>query len=178
MEVYDWDESQVGISLSVVGIMVAIVQGGLIGYSVKKFGETKVIIGGFLLWTLGMTLFAFAFNQWLLYIFLIPYALGGVAGPTLQGLLSNRVSEKEQGNLQGALTGLISLTTIFGPLISTSLFYYFTKKEAIIYFPGAPYVMSGLFLAASALIVMISLKKLGPIKPTDNSVTSEESQTL
>jgi DHA1 family tetracycline resistance protein-like MFS transporter len=80
MKVYDWDESQVGISLSIVGVMVAIVQGGLIGFSVKRFGETKVIIGGFVLWTLGMTLFAFAFNQWLLYLFLIPYALGGV-GP-------------------------------------------------------------------------------------------------
>ncbi len=164
MEVYEWEEWEVGLSLSAVGIMVAIVQGFLIGFSVKKFGETKVMIGGFLLWTFGMTLFAFATNQWLLYIFLIPYALGGVAGPTLQGYMSNRVSEKEQGNLQGSITGMISLTTILGPLISTSLFYYFSNENTTFYFPGAPYLMSGIILFISTIIVYYSLKKIKTIQ--------------
>ena len=160
MEVYEWSEWEVGLSLAAVGLMVAIVQSSLIGFSVKRFGETKVIIGGFVLWTSGMTLFAFAFNEWLLYLFLIPYALGGVAGPTLQGLMSNNVSEKEQGNLQGAITGMISITTIIGPLLSTSLFYYFTNEETSYYFPGAPYVLSGLILVISTVIAYISLKRM------------------
>jgi len=158
MEVYNWEEWEVGLSLSIVGLLVAIVQGGLIGFSVKKFGETKVMVGGFILWTVGMTLFAFATNQWLLYVFLIPYALGGVAGPTLQGYMSNRVSEKEQGNLQGSITGMISLTTIIGPIISTSLFYFFSNKDTVFYFPGAPYIAGGLILLISTVIVYKKLK--------------------
>ena len=121
MEMYDWGEAEVGYSLSFVGLLVAVVQGGLIGIVVKKFGEKRVIIFGFLLLTIGMFLFSIAYQSWMLYAFLIPYALGGVAGPTLQGILSNQVSDKEQGNLQGAITSMQSLTTIIGPAIAAFL---------------------------------------------------------
>lgn len=158
MEVYEWNEAQVGYSLSFVGLMVALVQGGLIGIAVKKYGQRKVILGGFMLWTFGMALFAFASQSWMIYAILVPYALGGVAGPTLQGLLSNEVSEKEQGKLQGALTSMISLTTIIGPAIATSLFYYFTREGALFYFPGASYLASALLLLVSTICVFIGLR--------------------
>lgn len=160
MEMYQWSEKEVGYSLSVIGLLVAIVQGGLIGWSVKKWGNKRVIQFGFILWSSGMFFFAFAVEGWMLYAFLIPYALGGVAGPTLQSLLSNHVSEKEQGNLQGTLTSLASLTTIIGPLIATGVFYAFTGDSAIEYFPGAPYVVSAFLLLSSTLIVFASLKKM------------------
>ncbi len=159
MEVYNWNEAQVGYSLSFVGLLVALVQGGLIGIAVKKFGQKKVILGGFVLWSFGMFMFAFASEAWMLYAILIPYALGGVAGPTLQGLLSNEVSEKEQGNLQGALTSMISLTTIIGPAIATGLFYFFTQEGASFYFPGAPYLMSCLLLVLATWCVRRGLLK-------------------
>lgn len=164
MEMYDWNEAQVGYSLSFVGFVVAIVQGGLIGVFVKKFGEHKTIIIGFVLWTTGMLLFAFAQQSWMIYAFLVPYALGGVAGPTLQGLLSNNVPDNEQGNLQGALTSMISVTTIISPAIATYLFYKFTGEDAIFYFPGAPYVAGAAFLLASTVIVIISLSRLTTTK--------------
>ncbi|MCB0401795.1 MAG: TCR/Tet family MFS transporter [Flavobacteriales bacterium] len=160
IEQFKWNEAQVGYSLSAVGFMVAIVQGGLIGWSVRKFGNKKVIVGGFLLWTIGMFLFSVAVKEWMLYAFLVPYALGGVAGPTLQSLLSNEVSEKEQGNLQGALTSMISITTIIGPLLASSLFYYFAQKDAPFYFPGAPYAAASIILFLSLIIVMTSLRKI------------------
>lgn len=159
MEVYDWNEAQVGYSLAFVGLAVAIVQGGLIGGLVKKFGQKKVILGGFMLWTLGMALFAFASQSWMIYAIMVPYALGGVAGPTLQGLLSNEVSEKEQGKLQGALTSMISLTTIIGPAIATTLFYYFTREAGSVYFPGASYLASALLLLMSTVCVFAGLKR-------------------
>lgn len=159
-ERFDWSIAEVGYSLTFVGVTVAIVQGGLIGTLVKKLGEHKVIVGGFLLWTLGMTLFAMSTEGWMIYAFMIPYALGGVAGPTLQGMLSNHVSESEQGNLQGALTSLISITSIIGPAIATGLFYSFTGEHAIAYFPGAPFVSAAIFLLIAAIIVIFSLKKI------------------
>jgi MFS transporter, DHA1 family, tetracycline resistance protein len=159
MEVYDWNEAEVGYSLSFVGLLVSIVQGGLIGKAVNRFGRKKVILFGFSFWTVGMVLFSMAVSPWMLYAFLIPYALGGVAGPTLQSLLSNEVSEKEQGNLQGALTGMVSLTTIIGPILASTLFYTFTT-EGHVYFPGAPYAASALLLLSSTLVVYFSLKKM------------------
>lgn len=159
MEVFTWSESQVGYSLSFVGLLVAIVQGGLIGTVVKRFGQKRVIFAGFILWSIGMLLFSFVTESWMLYAILIPYALGGVAGPTLQGLLSNQVSEREQGNLQGALTSMISLTTIIGPMIATYLFYTFTGDSAEVYFPGASFLASSLLLVIATICVTLGLKR-------------------
>ncbi|HAI41858.1 MAG TPA: tetracycline resistance MFS efflux pump, partial [Maribacter sp.] len=129
IERYDWNPRQIGLSLMVVGLLVAVVQGFLVGKLVTKFGKRKVIIYGFLLWTVGMFLFAFAHEPWMLYAFLIPYALGGIAGPTVQGVISNQVSEKEQGILQGSITGLVSITAILGQFIFAPVFYYFIRPE-------------------------------------------------
>lgn len=160
MEMYEWNEAEVGYSLSFIGILIAIVHGGLVGIVVKKFGEKRTIMIGFMLWTFGMMLFAFAQTSWMIYLFMVPYALGGIAGPTLQGLLSNQVSEKEQGNLQGALTSMISITTIIGPAIAAFLFYRFTGDNAISYFPGVPYIASALLLATSTILVFFSLRRI------------------
>lgn len=160
MEVYSWNEAQVGWSLAFIGLLVAIAQGVLVGIVVKRFGERKVIIGGFILWSLGMLLFCLASKSWMIYAFMIPYALGGVAGPTLQGLISNHVPETEQGILQGAITSMMSITTIIGPAIATSLFYLFTSDRFGIYFPGAAYLASGILLVVSTICVVAGLRKV------------------
>jgi DHA1 family tetracycline resistance protein-like MFS transporter len=160
IERYDWNPRQIGISLMVVGLLVAIVQGFLVGVLVKKFGKRKIIIYGFLLWTVGMFLFSFAKEPWMLYAFLIPYALGGIAGPTVQGVISNQVSEKEQGILQGSITGLVSVTAILGQLIFSPVFYYFIRPEGTIYFPGAPYALAALFLLAAFILAFTAIKRM------------------
>lgn len=161
LESYGWDKDMVGYSLGAVGILVAIVQGGLVGPSVKKFGQKKVIIGGFILWTIGMFLFSVAVYDWMLFIFLIPYSLGGVGSPTIQGLISNQVPANEQGNLQGTLTSLVGLSSIIGPSIAGGLFYVFTVyRDELFYFPGAPYAMSALLLVAGTLLARASLRKV------------------
>jgi len=129
IERYDWSPKDIGISLMVVGLCVAIVQGFLIGKATKRFGQRKVVTVGFLFWTIGMFLFSIATEPWMLYIFLIPYALGGVAGPTVQGMISNEVSEKEQGNLQGAIASLLSVTAILGQLIFAPFFTSLLDQE-------------------------------------------------
>ena len=157
---FTWDETQVGISLAVVGVMVAITQGALLGPITKKFGERKVILWGFVLWSIGMCLFAVAFNQWLLYAFLLPYVLGGVAGPTLQSLLSNQVDDTRQGILQGALTSLISITAMIGPPLMTGSFFMFTNENAPFHFAGAPFVLGGILLVIATVIAWRAMNKL------------------
>jgi DHA1 family tetracycline resistance protein-like MFS transporter len=159
MEAFGWGEAMVGISLGVVGLLVGIVQGGLIGFSVKKFGQNKVIMMGFIFWTVGMFSFAIAGNQTLFFIALVPYVLGGIAGPTLQSLMSNFVPDNEQGNLQGALTSMISLTAIIGPLLYTSLFHFFADKEKSYYFPAAPFLAGGIILIFATIVAWMAIKK-------------------
>jgi DHA1 family tetracycline resistance protein-like MFS transporter len=160
IERYDWSPRDIGISLMVVGLFVAIAQGFLVGVAVKRFGRKTVVITGFLLWTVGMFLFSLAEEPWMLYAFLIPYALGGVAGPTVQGVISNQVSEKEQGILQGAITGLVSVTAIFGQLTFSPVFYYFIRPESEIYFPGAPYALASIFLLVALIFASLAMNRM------------------
>jgi DHA1 family tetracycline resistance protein-like MFS transporter len=160
IEKFDWNPKQIGISLMVVGLLVAIVQGFLVGVMVKKFGKIKVITFGFLFWTIGMFLISLATEPWMLFAFLVPYALGGIAGPTVQGVISNQVSEKEQGNLQGAITSLLSITAILGQLTFSSVFYFFIRPNQTIYFPGAPFALAALFLFIAFMITLSAMKKM------------------
>lgn len=160
IELFDWNPKQIGLSLVVVGLLVAFVQGFLVGKAVEWFGKRKVVTFGFLLWTVGMFLFSQVSEPWMLYAFLIPYALGGVAGPTVQGIISNQVSDKEQGILQGSITSLVSITAILGQLVFAPVFYYFIRPDSEIYFPGASYALGALFLAIALVFANIAMKRI------------------
>ena len=114
---FQWNETMVGISLVVVGVLVGAVQAGLTRVVNPRIGNEKSIYLGLSLYTLGLVLFAFATESWMMFAFLVPYCLGGICGPSLQSVISGHVPPNQQGELQGALTSLMSLTTIIGPLI-------------------------------------------------------------
>jgi MFS transporter, DHA1 family, tetracycline resistance protein len=156
---FNWNSIWVGISLSVVGILVAIVQGGLIRIIIPKLGQKKSVFTGLFLYVAGLILFAFATKGWMMFAFLVPYCLGGIAGPALQGIMSSQVPLNEQGELQGALTSLMSVTTVLGPLMMNNLFYYFTNKETTFYFPGAAFIAGAILLFIGILFAVKSLKR-------------------
>lgn len=159
---FNWSSVLVGISLSVVGILVALVQGGLIRVIIPKLGQKRSVFTGLLLYLAGLILFAFASKGWMMFAFLIPYCLGGIAGPALQGIMSSQVPLNEQGELQGALTSLMSVTTVLGPLMMNNLFYYFTNKETVYYFPGAAFIAGAILLLMGFLLAVRSLKHYQP----------------
>ena len=115
---------------------------------------------GIALYALGLTLFAFATQGWMMFLFLVPYCLGGISGPALQAIISLHVPKNEQGELQGSLTGLQSLTTIIGPPMMIGLTSYFSIKNDPnhIYFPGAAFLLGALFMLLSAIIAYWVLK--------------------
>lgn len=156
---FHWTEKLVGLSLAVVGLLVGVVQAGLTRIVNPKLGNEKSIYLGLLLYTLGLILFAFATQGWMMFVFLVPYCLGGIAGPALQSTMAGHVKQNEQGALQGALTSLMSLTTIIGPLIMNNLFTYFTHKNAPFYFPGASFFLGALFMLGSATISFSVFRK-------------------
>ncbi|QMU27416.1 TCR/Tet family MFS transporter [Adhaeribacter radiodurans] len=159
MQKFNWNEAWVGYSLGAIGAMVAIVQGGLIRFINPKLGAKRSVYFGLALYTIGFILFAFATKGWMMFAFLVPYCLGGIAGPAVQGIISGQVPANEQGELQGALTSLISLTSIIGPPLMTNLFAYFTSGKAPVYFPGAPFLMGAVLTLISLLLALRSLSR-------------------
>ncbi len=156
---FKWSEAWVGYSLGFVGILVSIVQGGLIRVIVPKIGNKKAIYFGFVLNIIGLIGFAFSSQSWMMFAFLLPYCLGGIGGPALQGIISNQVPANEQGELQGALTGLMSLAAILGPLVMNNLFAHFTSKTAAIYFPGAAFIVGAILIIIAIFFASSSLKR-------------------
>lgn len=149
IERFNWSPKMIGISLGIVGLLVGVVQGGLVRVVNPKIGNEKSIYIGLGLYALGLLLFAFATEGWMMFVFLIPYCLGGIAGPALQSIISGHVPPNEQGELQGALTSLMSVTSVIGPPLMNNLFAYFTQKEAPVYFPGAAFFLGALLMIAS-----------------------------
>ena len=154
---FEWDEAMVGYSLGFVGIVSALVQGVLIRSLIPRLGQEISVYLGMILYIIGLVCFAFATQSWMMFAFCIPYSLGGITGPAIQGIMSAQVNDNQQGELQGAMSSMMSATAIIGPPLMTTLFAYFTKDEALIFFPGAPMLMGailsfiGLLLAVKAL---------------------------
>lgn len=159
MERFKWTPKMIGISLGVIGVLVGAVQGGLVRVVNPRLGNERSVYIGLGLYALGLLLFAFASESWMMFVFLVPYCLGGIAGPALQSIISGHVPPNEQGELQGALTSLMSATSIVGPLMMTNLFAYFTHKEAPVYFPGASFLLGAVFMLASAIWAYVALRK-------------------
>lgn len=163
IEKFQWDEASIGISLGVVGLTYAIVQGWLIRIIVPKLGQQRTVYVGLVLYALGFLLYALATEGWMMYAITIVYCLGGIAGPALQGIMSTAIPPNEQGELQGGFAALMSLTSIGGPLLMNSLlFAHFTAPDASVYLPGAPMLLGALLAIISAILARQTLKKHVP----------------
>ncbi len=150
-ERFSWTELGVGISLAVVGVCIAIVQGGLAGVFAKRWGDKKTAYMGLFVFFLAVIGIGFANHGWMLYALMLPYAFTGLAGPTIQSIMSANTKSSEQGELQGSITSIISLAEIIGPFLMLTLMDWTTvgmpERERIY---GSPYF-------ASAIIVLIGL---------------------
>ena len=155
---FNWSDKMVGYSLALVGLLVAAVQAGLIRIVNPKLGNQRSIYVGLCMYSLGLFLFAFATQSWMMFAFLVPYCMGGIAGPALQAIISGHVPPNEQGELQGGITSIMSVTVIIGPLIMNNLFYFFTKDNAPVYFPGAPFLLGAILMLLSAIIAWYVLR--------------------
>jgi MFS transporter, DHA1 family, tetracycline resistance protein len=160
IERFEWQESTVGLSLAAVGLMYAIVQGGLIGIILKFLGEQKTLFIGFTLYIIGNILFGIASQGWMMFLFIIPYSLGGMEEPAIQAILSRDVPANEQGRLQGLIMSLISISSILGPPLMTEIFHYYTANKTVLYIPGAPLFLGAFLTFICLFLAYFSLKKM------------------
>jgi MFS family permease len=124
-----------------------------------KTWKRKKHLPRFVIVYIGLVLFAFATQGWMMFAFLVPYCLGGICGPSLQSVISIHVPSNQQGELQGALTSLMSLTTIIGPPVMNGAFSYFTTDKAPFYLPGIHFLLGAICMLASIFLTWRILRR-------------------
>lgn len=145
---YGWKEETVGLTLALVGICSAIVQGVLVGPAVAWLGERRTLIGGLAFGAIGMVIYGLAPTGALFWAGVPIMALWGLSGPAALGLMSRLVGPSEQGQLQGANNSLASLSSLVGPALFSLTFAHFIALPGSPW-PGAPFLLAGLLLAAA-----------------------------
>lgn len=155
---FSWTPSQVGVSLAVVGVLSALAQGVLTGYAVKWFSEANVAFWGILGESIGFVGYGLAYNDFWFYFVLITSSIFWVAHPAIQSLITKEISADRQGELQGALMSLTSLTAVVNPLIMTNIFSFSSVRKSDHYMPGAPYFLAAVF-ALTAFYFVSKWKK-------------------
>jgi DHA1 family tetracycline resistance protein-like MFS transporter len=146
---YGWDERAVGFVMAGVGVSAMVVQGLLIGPTIKRFGERKSLIAGQLFGAVGFLAYGIAWTGTLFLAGVPLMALWGVASPASLALMSRHVGADQQGQLQGANSSVQGIASLFGPGLFTLTFAYAIRPELGLHIPGAPFwLASGLLLAA------------------------------
>lgn len=153
-ERFAWSPQMIGLSLALFGIMMAIVQGALIRPVLRWFGERRTVIYGHLFDMAAFGAIAFVSSGAVALVLTPLAALGAVMTPALQGIMSQRVGDDAQGELQGALASISALSMIVSPMMMTSVFAGFTGNKAPVYLPGAPFLLSMALMALSLVIFL------------------------
>ena len=158
-EKFQWSMRSVGYLGLFIGALLIGIQGWLIRRLIPKWGLKLTIIIGLISYGAGLALIAFAVTGWQVYLYMIPYCFGGISGPALQGFITSKYGANEQGELQGGLSLLSSISLVAGPLLMGYCFKFFTHKDSSVYFPGSPYILGALLMLISILLVLRSFKK-------------------
>ena len=152
MERFGWTPREVGYSLGMVGVVMMIVQGGVIRAVMPRFGHQRVAVFAFISSALAFFGYSLSPWGWGMYAAIVIGAGSGLLTPALNGILSERTPANAQGELQGAMGSITGLTFVISPLAMTQLFAYFSSPAAPVYFPGAAFATAGLLTLAGLLV--------------------------
>ncbi len=159
IERFDWSQTEIGWSLAFVGVLMALVQGGLIRWAIPRFGVIACGMVGFATTALGFVGYALAGSSAMMYFWMAASALQGLVTPALQGVMTQQLPANEQGELQGALASLSGFGSIISPLLMTQLFAYFTSGSAPFYFPGAAFIMGAVLIALGGVLFIVAARR-------------------
>ncbi|MEM7546668.1 MAG: TCR/Tet family MFS transporter [Pseudomonadota bacterium] len=158
-ERFDWTPFDIGLSLACVGVGFAIVQGLLIKRILALLGEARTALAGFAVDVVALLCLAFATQGWMVYALIPLTAFSALIAPAIQGLMSNAIPDDAQGELQGAVSALNSLSFVVTPIIMAQLFFFATTPGGPIYFPGAPFLAAAFFSAIAVVPFLIGLNR-------------------
>ena len=159
-EVFGWGGFTIGLTLSAYGILIAVVQAGLLPQMTKRLGDYRTLIFASISAVIALAGFGFSTAAWAVAVVLPIAALSDMAPPLLTALAANRVGDDQQGLVQGVIASLSSVAAVAAPLVLTGVFERFVNNEGV-YFPGAPFLIAAfLTIAIIPLILRLSPQKL------------------
>jgi DHA1 family tetracycline resistance protein-like MFS transporter len=159
---FDWSLREVGLSLMVIGVATALVQGLLVRTAIPRLGERRALVVGLVTSIVGHACLGLANHGWMFYAVVFPLALAGLAGPAVQAIISRATGASEQGELQGSLNSLAGVAAILGPIIGTNLLARFGPPTASPHVPGAAFFASA---AINAVGLLLALRLFARTKP-------------
>ena len=157
---FGWTPGLIGMSLAIYGISMVVVQAGLIRPATRFFGDRKTVLLGLGIETIALLLVAFVSNGWIVMALIPISALGAIAQPALQAILSDLAPNDAQGELQGVLASLASISMIFGPILMTQVFSQFAENSAALYLPGAPFLLAAVLMALGGAVFAANMRRL------------------
>ena len=174
IERFGWSEKSIGWSLMYVGLMAAIVQGGLTRIIIPKIGERKAALFGVSIAIATYIGFAFSSEDWMVYALITVSALAGLTLPALQGVMSRTIPANAQGELQGAVAAIASLSMIMGPPLMTQIFAAFSapgtpfaignltilQNGVSAYLPGAPFLLAAFLTTLAFIPLFVAFRRI------------------
>ena len=151
---FGWDARMVGLSLAAYGVAIAVVQGGLIRAILPRLGEARAVFWGLILNTFCLLAYGVATQGWMIWVLIPISAVGAIVAPAMQGVMSRAAGERQQGELQGVLGSISALSMILSPLMMTQAFFWFTRDDAVLRLPGAPFLLGAVLMAGALAIYL------------------------
>ena len=159
---YGWSETQIGLSLGAFGLCGAIIMATVLPRVIPALGEWRTAAIGLSFTAASAIGYAFAMQGWMIYAVIVAGCLEALADPPLRSLAAGKVPPSAQGELQGAMTSIFSITSIITPLLYTGIFSWFTGPDAPVTFGGAPYVLAAFFLALAVIVFVTKVARPTP----------------
>ncbi len=157
---FNWSPLDIGFSLTYVGVTAAFVQGWLVRKVIPIIGERKAVYIGLVTMTFSFMGYAFMTptGSWV-YVWITVGAAGGFMMPAMQGLMSRATPENAQGELQGAIASVMSITMLTSPITMTYIFDQYTAPGADPFFPGMPFLVAGIILVSCTIPFWLTMQK-------------------
>jgi DHA1 family tetracycline resistance protein-like MFS transporter len=155
---FGWSTLTIGLTVTLYGLLMALSQGLVTGLSIRRFGAPRTASYGLLFAIPSFLIIALGTSTAHMILGIVIGAVAGISFPAMQQLMTARIDANAQGELQGAIASIISLTNVLGPPIMTGIFSAFADDESV-YLPGAPFFVAAALIAVSVAVLVPTLKR-------------------
>jgi DHA1 family tetracycline resistance protein-like MFS transporter len=161
---FDWTPAVTGMTVALFGTLLVLTQGVLSGRMIARFGPVKTATVSLSFAVPSFLVLAFAPSTAVVVVGMVIGCVPGMCFPAMQQLMSPRIPEDAQGELQGAIASVISLTAILGPPMMTGVFAAYSDSSGPV-FPGAPFVLAAGLMAGAVVVLTVTLLRHGTGQP-------------
>jgi MFS transporter, DHA1 family, tetracycline resistance protein len=156
---YGWSSQTVGLTLMMVGVFGVLMQGFVVRRTASILGERRMLYIALVFGGLGYAIYGLAPTGWLFWAAIPVFSLVGFFNPAMQGLMTQRVTAREQGQLQGANSSLMGIAGMIGPIVFTWVFATAISETAVIQLPGAPFLLATALHLLAIIVASSVLRK-------------------